>query len=146
MSTLPNHPWMVGHALRLYRDAVAAGATAAEAAVHLADHVKYIEGLLVNEAEARGWAVKAYQDERRAVAETEQLRVELREQAKPPHVCACPVTAGPKEAHIRLERLKSVFALSLSDEALAALRAGDEAAWSYVDGAMRELVKQPAGR
>jgi chromosome segregation ATPase len=55
-------------------------------------------------------------------------------------------TTAPKEAHIRLERLKSVFALSLSDEALAALRADDEAVWSYVDNAMRELVKQSAGR
>jgi hypothetical protein len=146
MSTLPNHPWMVGRALQLYRDAVAAGATPAEAAVHLADNIQHIEGLVIGEAEARVRAVKAYQDERRAVAEAEKLRVELREQAKPPHVCACPVATGPKEAHMRLERLKSVFALSLSDEALAALRADDETAWSYVDSAMRELVKQPAGR
>ena len=78
MSTLPNHPWMVGRALQLYRDAVAAGATPAEAAVHLADNIQHIEGLVIGEAEARVWLVKAYQDERRAVAELERLRVELR--------------------------------------------------------------------
>jgi hypothetical protein len=75
---------MVGRAVKLYRDAVAAGATTvAEAAVHLADHLEHIEGLLIGEARARV----------RAVAEAERLRVELRQSAAPRHVCTCPVTA-----------------------------------------------------
>jgi hypothetical protein len=84
---------MVGRALQLYRDAVAAGASPAEAAVHLANHIQYIEGLVIREAEARVWAIKAHQDERRAVAELERLRVELRQSATPRHVCTCPVAA-----------------------------------------------------
>jgi hypothetical protein len=134
---------MVGRALQLYRDAVAAGATPAEAAVHLADHLQYIEGLLINEAEARVQAVTAYQDERRAVAETEQLKAKLSAQARPPHVCTCPVTSGPKEVHLEVRRTRNLFSFAVCDEALADLRAGNETAWSYISHALRELVKRP---
>jgi hypothetical protein len=50
--------------------------------VHLADALRHIEGLLISEAEARVWAVKAYQDERRAVAELERLRESVKRPVK----------------------------------------------------------------
>lgn len=140
MSTLPNHPWMVGRAITNYRDAIAAGATPAEAAVHLADNIAYIEGLLIDEAKARVWAVEAYQGERRAVAEAEQLKAKLSAQAKPPHVCVCPVTAGPPIIHTKIDRCDWGVGIHLEPEVREALHTGDDDAWAMMRNAITDAL------
>jgi len=55
-----------------------------------------------------------------------------------------PFAAGPAEVHIRINHAKNGLLIGLSSAALADLRAGNPAAWEWVDGAVREAVKRRA--